>query len=168
MELTFQFLMIFLTVQRIAELYLSQKNEKWILAQGGFLVAEKNYFFMVLLHSLWIACYLYQAFFNSLEIQFFSFVLGLFLFLLGQILRLVAIFTLKKRWSTRIFIMPNEPIIRHGIYHYLRHPNYVGVVLEILAVPLMIQDFYGMLGFSLANAIILYFRLQKEEAALCR
>lgn len=86
--------------------------------------------------------------------------------LLGQALRYAAIRTLGRRWTVRIVTVPGRPPVRRGIYRHLRHPNYLGVALEIAAVPLLHTAYLTSLAFSIANALLLRTRIRAEEAAL--
>ena len=85
---------------------------------------------------------------------------------LGQSLRYAAIRTLGRRWTVRIVTVPGLPPVRHGIYRYLRHPNYLGVMLEIAAVPLLHTAYLTSLIFSVVNAFLLRTRICAEEEAL--
>jgi methyltransferase len=92
--------------------------------------------------------------------------LALGVFAAGQALRLTAIRTLGWRWSTRVMTVPGEAPVQHGIYRYLHHPNYLGVQLEILAVPLLHSAYTTSLVFGVANALLLCDRIGREEQAL--
>jgi methyltransferase len=84
----------------------------------------------------------------------------------GQALRLTAIRTLGWRWSTRVMTVPGVLPVQHGIYRYIRHPNYLGVELEILAVPLLSSAYLTSAVFGVANALLLRDRIRREEQAL--
>jgi methyltransferase len=170
MDLSLQHLFLgivaFTIFQRIYELFLAKRNEKHLLSLGGKIIKEKNYLFMVLLHTSWLVCLLYFATMVKLDISSLPFYLGLSLFVLGQALRVIAIRTLGKRWSTKIVILPESDAVKKGIFKIFRHPNYVGVVLEIFALPLMAGLIKVAIIFSLLNFVILYFRIKLEEKML--
>jgi methyltransferase len=84
----------------------------------------------------------------------------------AQVLRYAAIRALGERWNVRIFVVPGEPLVRSGPYRYLRHPNYVAVVLEFIAAPLMFGAWRTAIVISLLNAIALRTRIRAEDAAL--
>jgi methyltransferase len=84
----------------------------------------------------------------------------------GQVLRYLAIRALAERWSTRIYVVPDAPLIQHGIYRFLRHPNYWGVILEIACVPLIHAAYGTSILWSLANLVLLRHRIRLEELAL--
>lgn len=123
---------------------------------------------MVILHTLWIISLIYFAYFTDLTFYGPLAIISVFAFLCGQMLRITAITTLGKRWSTRIVILPEAPAIKKGVYNYIRHPNYLGVVLEIAALPLMASLFEVMFVFSITNFVILYFRIRFEEECLMK
>jgi methyltransferase len=87
-------------------------------------------------------------------------------FLAGQTLRYAAIHTLGERWTVRVMTLPGAKPVSQGIYRSIRHPNYLGVILEIGAVPLLHSAYLTAISFSIANALLLAWRIQTEEAAL--
>lgn len=153
----------FTAFQRLFELLVSKRNEKFILKNKGFIVPERNYIFMVLLHSLWIGTFIYFSFSSLVVANDLLFWLAFCLFFLGQALRLTAIKTLGKRWTTRIAILPGKIAVSNGIFSKIRHPNYLGVCLEIMALPLMGGYVDLAIFFSIINLLILFFRIRKEE-----
>jgi methyltransferase len=92
----------------------------------------------------------------------------LVLVLLAQGLRWWVIATLKQQWNTRIIVVPGLPIVRHGPYRWswLHHPNYVAIVVEGIALPLMHSCWITALGFTFLNGIALAIRIRVENAAL--
>jgi methyltransferase len=166
MELTFKAIIIFTIIQRLYELKIAKANEKTIVAKGGQVLPEKNYIFMVLLHTSWLASLVYFAFLSELQFSPILFGGALFFFITGQCLRILAIRTLGERWSTRVMVLPEAPVIKSGLFNIIRHPNYLGVVLEIAALPLMAGLWPHALVFSLLNGLILFFRIRFEEEML--
>lgn len=166
METLFKCIIFFTIIQRLYELRLSKRNEKQIINKGGKVLPEKNYIFMVLLHSTWLIGLVYFAFFTKVEIHPGLFNISLLAFCLGQSLRIKAIKALGERWSTRVMILPDAPVIQSPLFEKLRHPNYIGVVLEIAALPLMASLWSFALVFSFLNGIILFFRIRFEEEML--
>jgi methyltransferase len=76
--------------------------------------------------------------------------------------------TLKRRWSTRVLVIPGLPVVREGPYRFLRHPNYLAVVVEFFALPLLHTAWITAALFSALNAVVLRTRIRVEEAALTR
>ncbi len=121
---------------------------------------------MKLLHLTWFFSMLAEV--HLLKRPFQPFLTGAAAILLvaGQSLRYAAIRQLDWRWSIRIFTLPNLQPEEGGIYRHIRHPNYLGVILEIAAMPLIHNAYLTALAFSLANGILLAVRISREEEAL--
>ena len=149
-------LVALLAAQRLWELRRSRRNEIRMREKGGFERFPEHYRVLVALHVSWFAAML-------AEVCYFRAFSGL---AAGQTLRYFAIRTLAERWSTRIYVVPDAPLIKHGIYRFVRHPNYLGVILEIASVPLLHAAYGTAVVFSLANLIILRHRIRLEELAL--
>jgi methyltransferase len=128
--------------------------------------APRTYHWIVALHAAWFAAMLLEVFAGRRKFRPRLAVLALSLFAAGQALRLTAIRTLGWRWSTRIMTVPEEAPVQHGIYRYLRHPNYLGVELEILAAPLIHSAYLTSAVFAAANILLLRDRIRREEQAL--
>lgn len=169
MELNTIFLsfVLFTIFQRLAELVLAKRNTNYLVSQGGKIIPEKNYIAMVLLHTTWLTTLLYSVLNYQVNFNSISFYLGLFFFLLGQSLRLTAILTLGKRWTTRVVVI-NQAAIKKGIFNYIRHPNYFGVALEIFGLPLLLGRLDLAIIFSFINGLILFYRIGMEEEMLSK
>lgn len=162
----FLILVLLVVVQRLAELLLSRHHEKKILAAGGFEYAPEHFKWMGILHAGWLLSMMIET---SLLNRPFIWALALpsmALFLVGQALRLTAIATLKYRWTAKIMVLPQVPVVNTGIYRWLRHPNYVGVVLEIAFLPLVHSAYLTAIIFSVLNALMLWVRIGHEEQVL--
>jgi methyltransferase len=155
-----------LGVQRLFELRLSRRNERMIRQRGGREHAPETYHWIVTLHAAWFASMLLEVFAGRRTFHLRLGVPAFVLFTAGQVLRLTAIRTLDWRWSTRIMTVPGEVPVRHGIYQYIRHPNYLGVELEILAVPLLHSAYLTSAAFGVANLLLLRDRIRREEQGL--
>lgn len=164
----FKALVVFTVLQRLLELFLAKFNERHIIQQGGFVASEKNYRYMVMAHVVWFGGLFYLAIKPPAFIPETWFYIFFCLFLLGQLLRVSAYITLGKNWSTRILILPNTKAKKKGIYKFLRHPNYIGVCLELFALPMMVGGWELAISISIVNLVILYFRIQKEEELLVK
>jgi methyltransferase len=93
---------------------------------------------------------------------------ALLAFAAGHTLRQSAMRALGWRWTVRIMTVPKAPLVKHGPYQYLRHPNYLGVAIEIAALPLVHGAYLSAAVFGIANALLLRARIRAEEAALSR
>jgi len=83
-----------------------------------------------------------------------------------QALRWWCISTLGRRWNTRIVVIPGMPLVDRGPYRWLRHPNYVAVVVEGIALPMVHTAWITAVTFTLLNAVLLRVRIRAEEDAL--
>jgi methyltransferase len=90
------------------------------------------------------------------------------LVILAQALRWWCITTLGHRWNTRIIVIPGMPLVEGGPYRWLRHPNYVAVALEGIALPLVHTGWITAACFTVVNAGLLRVRISSENAAMAR
>ena len=155
-----------LGLQRLIELRLSRYNERWMRRRGGREHAPETYRWIVTLHSAWFAAMLLEVFAGRRRFHPRLAAPAFGVFAAGQALRLIAIRTLGWRWSTRVMTVPGQPPVRRGIYRYIRHPNYLGVELEILAAPLLHSAYLTSVTFGVANLLLLRDRIRREEQAL--
>jgi methyltransferase len=155
-----------LGVQRLFELRLSRRNERRMLQRGGREHAPETYGRIVTLHAAWFAAMLLEVLAGRRTFHFRLAVPAFGVLAAGQALRLTAIRTLGWRWSTRVMTVPGEAPVQHGIYRYIRHPNYLGVQLEILAAPLVHSAYLTSAVFGVANVLLLRDRIRREEQAL--
>jgi len=153
-------------LERLAELRLSRRNESQLRKLGACEHASGHFIAMQLLHTLWILSIVLEVTLLKPPFQLWVGVPAALCFGIGQCLRYAAIHALGGRWTVRILTLPGAAPVTQGVYRYLRHPNYLGVVLEIAALPLMHSAWRSALVFSLANAVLLTVRIRKEERAL--
>ncbi len=162
----FTALVLLLALQRIYELRLSTRNEALIRSRGGREHAAWQVQAMKVLHTGWFIAMLvevhalHRPFIPSLSL------LALLTLIAGQSLRYAAIRSLGWRWTVSVMTLPGVPLVQKGIYRYMRHPNYLGVILEILAVPLLHSAYVTAVIFSLANLFLLGARIRAEQQAL--
>lgn len=161
------FSLVFLGVilQRLVELKIAQRNMNFAKAAGGYEIGQEHYPIIVLLHicflvSLAVETYVTGNFREPPVFFFFA------LFLLAQLLRIWVILSLGKMWNTRIMIIPNSKPVTRGPYRFLKHPNYLVVVLEFVTLPLSFHAFWTAFLFSSLNLAILQKRISIEEAGL--
>ena len=165
-RLLFAGFVVGLGLQRLFELRLSRRNERRILQRGGREHASETYRWILTLHTAWFAAMLLEVFAGKRKFHSRLAALAFSLFAAGQALRLIAIRTLGWRWSTRVMTVPGKAPVQNGIYRYMRHPNYLGVQLEILAAPLVHSAYLTSAVFGVANALLLRDRIRREEHAL--
>ena len=155
-----------LAAQRLWELRKSAHNERWLAQHGAREHAPQQVVLMKWLHGAWFVSMLIEVWW--LERPFIPplFVWALLTAMIGQGLRYAAIRSLGRRWTVRVLTLPNAPLIRTGIYRWLRHPNYLGVTLEIAAIPLMHTAFITSAVFAALHAVFRTWRIRAEEQAL--
>ena len=152
----------FVTLQRLAELWLSQRNTQRLLARGAYEVDSGPYPFIVTLHALWLATLWVLGPGPPINI------VPLILFALLQLGRLWVIATLGERWTTRIIVLPGSPLVKSGPYRWVNHPNYLIVIGEIAVLPLVFGLPVVAMVFSLLNGLLLWVRIRDENRALGR
>jgi methyltransferase len=153
-------------VERLAELVLSRRNAAWSFARGGVESGRGHYRVMVALHSGFLVAMLVEAVVRRPEVPPALAWSMLGLVLASQALRWWCIVTLGPRWNTRVIVVPGLPPVRSGPYRLLAHPNYLAVVVEGLALPLVHGCWITAAAFTVLNAALLTVRLRVENAAL--
>lgn len=152
--------------QRLVELLISRRNAAWSFEGGGVEFGRRHYPFLVLLHvGLLTGCVAEPL----LAHRDFVPLLGwpmLALLLAAQALRVWCISTLGRQWNFRVIVVPGLSRVRSGPYRYLSHPNYVAVVVEGFALPLIHSAWITATAFTVLNAAALAVRIRTEERAL--
>ncbi|MBI5709118.1 MAG: hypothetical protein HZC42_02280 [Candidatus Eisenbacteria bacterium] len=152
-------------MQRLAELRLSARHERTLRARGAVEHGRAHFPLLVGLHALFpLALAGEVTLLGARHGALWPLWLGLFA--AAQALRYSAIRALGTRWSVRVWALPAEPPLARGPYRFLRHPNYLAVVVEFAAAPLMFGAWRTALAFSAFNALALAVRIPVEERAL--
>ncbi len=153
-------------IERIAELVIAKRNLAWSLEQGGREVGSGHFPFMVALHTgLLAGCLLevwaaHRPFLAAVGWPMLALVLG------AQALRWWCIGSLGRQWNTRIVVVPQLSRVQVGPYRFVAHPNYVAVIVEGFALPLVHDAWVTALVFTVMNAALLRIRVRAENAAL--
>jgi len=150
------------TLQRLGELWLSNRNTRRLLASGAREYGAAHYPLIVAVHALWLISLWLLALNRPID----GFWLGAFILI--EIARIWVLATLGGRWTTRVIVLPNAPLVRRGPYRLVNHPNYVVVVAEIAVLPLVFGLWQIALVFTILNAAILSIRIREENRALGR
>jgi methyltransferase len=148
------------TLQRLAELVLARRNTTKLLARGAHEIGAAHYPLIVALHGAWLGSLWVFGYGQSINM------LALACYLLLQALRGWVMWTLGARWTTRILVMPGEPLVARGPYRYLRHPNYAVVAGEVALLPLTLDLPSLAVLFTVLNAAVLALRIRTENRAL--
>jgi methyltransferase len=159
-------LVLLVALERVAELVTAQRHARWSRARGGVEHGAGHYPAMVALHTALLAgCLLETALLHRPFLPWLGWPC-LTAALLAQALRWWCITTLGPRWNTRVITVPGLPLVRSGPYRWLRHPNYLAVVLEGVALPLIHTNWLTATVFTALNWPLLITRLRCENAAL--
>ena len=162
----FAVVVLLVGVERLAELVVSKRNAAWSLARGGVETGQGHYPVMVVLHSGFLVAMLVEAWVRRPDVPAGLAWTMLLLVVASQALRWWCIATLGPRWNTRVIVVPGLAPVRSGPYRLLPHPNYVAVVVEGVALPLVHACWWTALGFTVLNAALLAVRIRTEDAAL--
>jgi methyltransferase len=150
------------TLQRVVELYIAQRNTKRLIANGGFEIGSNHYPFIVLLHTIWLGGLWYLVITQNPIVS----MPWIFAYLVLEAARGWIIAALGSRWTTRIIVVPGETLVDEGPYKYFRHPNYMVVAGEIFILPMAFGFWWYAIIFALLNAAMLYWRIRSEDEAL--
>jgi methyltransferase len=153
-------------LERLAELIVSQRNAAWSFARGGHETGQGHYPAMVALHTGFLVAMLVEALVRRPEVPSALAWSMLALVAVAQALRWWCIATLGPQWNTRVIVVPDLAPVRTGPYRFLAHPNYVAVVVEGIALPLIHACWITAAGFTILNAALLRVRLRVENDAL--
>lgn len=152
--------------ERVAELVVSRRNLAWSRGQGGTEFGAGHYPAMVALHTgLLVGCVaevliLHRPFLPSLGWPMLVIVIA------AQVLRWWCITTLGRQWNTRVVVIPGAARVDGGPYRFFSHPNYVAVIAEGIALPLVHTAWITAVLFTVLNAVLLNRRISVENAAL--
>jgi methyltransferase len=165
-EVLFTVLVAGVGVERLAELVVSKRHAAWAFSRGGVEYGTRHYPAMVLLHTALLVGAVVEVW--ALDRPFVP-VLGatmLALAVASQALRWWCIATLGPQWNTRVIVVPGLALVTRGPYRLMRHPNYVAVVVEGVALPLVHSAWATAAAFTVLNAALLVVRVRVEERAL--
>lgn len=153
-------ILLLVTLQRLSELIIARHNTAALIGKGAIEHGAAHYPVMVLLHTSWLAG-LWWFGWDAVVIWPL-----MYIYIALQAFRIWILATLASRWSTRILTVPNEQLVVRGPYRFVRHPNYLLVLLEVPLLPLAL----GLNGFALLygllNIAMLAWRIQVENHAL--
>lgn len=155
-------ILAFVTIERLAELWFARTNTRRLLARGAREHGRAHYPLIVAVHVLWLISLWWLA--RTRPIDGF----WLAIFVLLELARLWVLVTLGRRWTTRIIVLPDAPLVDRGPYRFLNHPNYWVVIGEIAVLPLVFGLWQVALIFTLLNATVLTIRIREENRALRR
>jgi methyltransferase len=155
-----EFILAAVALQRVGELVLSRRNTQRLMARGAVEIAPAHYPLMVAVHTAWLISLWVLGRDQPVD------AIALLIYLVLQGLRVWVMHTLGPRWTTRIIVLSNQPLVSVGPYRFLSHPNYAVVVGEIAVLPLVFHLPLMALIFTILNAMVLAIRIRAENRAL--
>ena len=167
-RIAFTGLVAIVAMQRLWELRVSKRNFRALSARGAIEIGSDHYPWMVVLHASFLVSCVAEVWLLDRPWEPYVAAVALTVLAAALGLRWWTLRTLGERWTTRVVVVPGENLVAGGPYRWLRHPNYVVVVTEIAAIPLVHCAWATALVFSIANLVLLRERIQVEEAALTR
>ncbi|MFL6099869.1 MAG: isoprenylcysteine carboxyl methyltransferase family protein [Actinomycetales bacterium] len=162
----FTVLVAAVALERVVELVVSARHLTWARARGGVETGAGHYPFMAAVHTLLlVSCVVEVHAFDRPFLPWLGW--SMVVVVAGtQTLRWWCVRTLGRQWNTRIVVVPGLPLVRRGPYRLMRHPNYVAVVAEVAALPLVHTAWLTALVFTVLNAVVLSVRIPTEQRAL--
>jgi methyltransferase len=155
-----EFILGAVTLQRCAELVISHYNTRRLLARGAVEIAPRHYPLVVAVHAAWLISLWVLGRGQPVGIA------ALLFYLVLQGFRVWVLWTLGARWTTRIIVLPHQPLVSAGPYRFLSHPNYAVVAAEIATLPLVLGLPLLAIVFTILNATVLAIRIRAENRAL--
>ena len=168
MAMTFAYILLLLLVGigRLAELRISRRNQGRLEKQGVRKIPEPHFRWMVFLHGAVLVCaggevlFLHRPLIPALAIPMAA------LFVLANLLRWWVIGTLAGHWNVEVMESSRVGVVSSGPYRWVRHPNYVAVVMEIFSLPMIHTAWITAIAGTLADLEILRRRIKVEDGFL--
>lgn len=158
---------IVVIAQRLIELNIAKRNEKWMKDRGGIERGEKHYKWFIWLHSIFFLSMIFEAALGESLNTGINYVLFT-VFLLTQVGRIWCIQTLGKFWNTKVIVLPGVSLIKKGPYKYVKHPNYIIVGIELFVIPFLVGAQITAFLFPILHILLLKVRIPREEKALTK
>lgn len=162
------FLVALMAMQRLLELVVSRHHELSLRAKGAIEHGRAHYPAMVALHVAFLIACPIEVWTMRRPFHLWLGVPMVVLLGLAQAVRYWSITTLGERWTVRVFELPGAALVERGPYRLMRHPNYLAVIVEIVALPMAHTAWLTAIVFSVLNAFMLTVRIRSEERALGR
>jgi len=149
----------FLIIQRLGELVIAKRNTARLIERGAKEYAPEHYPIIVAVHTLWVLAIVVLGWDQPILWSWFV------IYVVLQLFRVWILTSLGERWTTRIVIW-NKPLVARGPYRFIKHPNYILVIAEIIAAPMVLGLTWVAVVFTVLNAIVLAIRIPAENKAL--
>ncbi|MEM7481128.1 MAG: isoprenylcysteine carboxylmethyltransferase family protein [Acidobacteriota bacterium] len=152
--------------ERLVELVVSRRHERILRGRGAVEVGASHYPWMVALHTSFLAAGPLEAWlFGRPFIPWLGWIAAAVV-AATMALRYWTIRTLGTRWTTRVLVLSEAPLVEGGPFRWLRHPNYLAVALELFALPLIHGAYGTALIWGILNLWLLKVRISIEDHAL--
>lgn len=159
-------IVVIVIIQRLFEVKISKANAAKVIQMGGREHSDNLLGAVKILQVTWWISMIAEVWvFDRPFIPVLG-IISLILVAIGQLLRYLSMRALEWRWTLPIMTVPGSGAVHSGPYSYIRHPNWLGVILEITFLPLIHTAYLTSLVFSIANAILMSKRIKSEEEAL--
>ena len=159
-------LLLAVAVLRLIELRVSRRHQEKMLTQGAVRVPEPHFKWIVAVHTFVLIG-------SALEVvllrrPFLPFLAGpmFALFLASNLMRFWVIRALGELWSVQVMDSTRVGVVTTGPFRFVRHPNYTGVILEMISLPLIHTAWITAIVASLGYAFALSMRIREEERIL--
>lgn len=162
----FTVLVVLVAGERVAEMVVSRRHAAWSFERGGVETGQRHFPVMVALHTAFLVGMLVEAWWRRPDVPGPLAWSMLVIAIACQAGRWWCIHALGPHWNTRVIVVPGSAPVMRGPYRFLRHPNYVIVVVEGVALPLVHAAWISAVVFTALNAALLTVRLRVEAAAL--
>lgn len=169
MTTLFFVLFLYCVSERLLEIYLSARNRRH-MREGAFVEREApgELLPMIALHTTWLLATLGETLYRQTPPPLALGLVAASAFVAAQVLRVWTLRTLGKLWNISVMTSSKEApmFVSSGPYQYIRHPNYLVVIIELATLPLIGGAWITAVIATLANAFILAKRIEREEQAL--
>jgi methyltransferase len=155
----FAIFICFIILQRLFELIIAKRNEKWARSRGAVEFGQNHYPYIIVLHTAFIISVITEYFYKGGDLNYTF----LFIFFVLILFKVWVIASLGNYWNTKILRIPGSAFIKKGPYKLIKHPNYFIVVCEIIIIPMVFNLFITAIVFSILNAIMLTVRISEED-----
>ncbi|GHB04220.1 MULTISPECIES: isoprenylcysteine carboxyl methyltransferase family protein [Streptomyces] len=161
-------LVLAVAAERLAELAVARRNTRRSLDRGAVESGRGHYPAMVALHTGLLAGCIAETWATGRPFAPWYGWAMVAVVATAQGLRWWCVRTLGSRWNTRVVVVPGLPPVTGGPYRWLRHPNYVAVAAEGIALPLVHGAWLTAVVFTVLNAALMAVRVRCEDGALAR
>lgn len=150
------------TLQRLIELVIAHRNTRRLIERGGFEIGSGRYGFVVALQLLWLLGLWYLVLYQPPTVS----LPWIYAYVVLEAARGWIVAGLGSRWTTRLIVVPGEPLPDEGFHSWIRHANYLVVAAEVFILPMAFGYWWYAIAFGALNLALLAWRIRSEETAL--